>query len=100
VRQSLLSAAAILSTAIPVGDILDALGTAAEEDGVLSQATRVGSALKSDASHRSVSWVVDNPAAQRFTTTGGDGIQRMLYQLPRVSRWKLKTYVTAWNAGS
>ncbi len=56
--------------------------TAAEDAGALSQATRVGSALKSDAFHRSVSWVVDNPAAQRFTITGGDGVQRALYQLP------------------
>ncbi len=44
---------------------------------------RTGSALnKSDAFHRSVSWVVDNPAAQRFSIKGGDGVSRELYQLP------------------
>lgn len=44
---------------------------------------RTGTALsKSDAFHRSVSWVVDNPAAQRFAITGGDGVGRELYQLP------------------
>lgn len=44
---------------------------------------RTGSALsKSDALHRSVSWVVDNPAAQRFAIKGGDGVGRELYQLP------------------
>jgi hypothetical protein len=44
---------------------------------------RTGSALtNSDPFHRSVSWVVDNPAAQRFGIKGGDGIARDLYQLP------------------
>lgn len=44
---------------------------------------RTGSALaKSDPFHRSVSWVVDNPAAQRFAIKGGDGASRELYQLP------------------
>lgn len=44
---------------------------------------RTGSALtKSDPFHRSVSWVVDNPAAQRFAIRGGDGVARNLYQLP------------------
>lgn len=48
----------------------------------MSQMERVGSGLKGDLFHRSVSWVVDNPAAQRFTITGGDGVVRDLYQLP------------------
>ena len=44
---------------------------------------RTGTALsKSDAFHRSVSWVVDNSAAQRFAIKGGDGVSRELYQLP------------------
>lgn len=44
---------------------------------------RTGTALsKSDPFHRSVSWVVDNPAAQRFAVKGGDGVSRELYQLP------------------
>ncbi len=44
---------------------------------------RTGTALtRSDAFHRSVSWVVDNPAAQRFAIKGGDGVPRELYQLP------------------
>lgn len=44
---------------------------------------RTGTALsKSDAFHRSVSWVVDAPAAQRFAAQGGDGVSRELYQLP------------------
>jgi hypothetical protein len=44
---------------------------------------RTGSALaKSDPFHRSVSWVVDNPAAQRFAIKGGDGVIRELYQIP------------------
>jgi hypothetical protein len=48
----------------------------------MSQMERVGSGLKEDAYHRSTSWVVDNPAAQRFTIRGGDGVARELYQLP------------------
>lgn len=44
---------------------------------------RTGSALtKSDPFHRSVSWVVDNPAARRFRIKGGDGVRRDLHQLP------------------
>jgi RHS repeat-associated protein len=43
---------------------------------------RTGSALRDDVFHRSVSWVVDNPAAQRFLIKGGDGVRRDLYQLP------------------
>jgi hypothetical protein len=43
---------------------------------------RVGAGLKDDPLHRAASWVVDDPAAQRFTITGGDGVQRALYQLP------------------
>lgn len=44
---------------------------------------RTGTALsKSDPFHRSVSWVVDNPAAQWFAIKGGDGVSRELYQLP------------------
>jgi hypothetical protein len=40
--------------------------------------------LKGDLFHRSVSWVVgvDDPSAQRFAITGGDGVARDLYQLP------------------
>ncbi len=60
----------------------------------MSQMERVGSGLKGDLFHRSVSWVVDNPAAQRFTITGGDGVARDLYQLtgelngkPGVHEW-------------
>jgi RHS repeat-associated protein len=55
---------------------------AAEAGTPLSRVDRAGSALKDDPFHRSVSWVVDNPAAQRFSVTGGDGVQRQLYQLP------------------
>lgn len=56
---------------------------AAEGATVLSRVDRVGSALsKDDPFHRSVSWVVDNPDAQRFGITGGDGLARQLYQLP------------------
>jgi hypothetical protein len=44
---------------------------------------RTGTALtKGDPFHRSVSWVVDNPAAQRFAVEGGDGVSREMYQLP------------------
>jgi len=56
---------------------------AAEDATALSRVDRVGSALsKDDPFHRSVSWVVDNPDAQRFAITGGDGVARELYQLP------------------
>jgi hypothetical protein len=48
----------------------------------MSQMERVGSGLKDDPLHRATSWVVDDPAAQQFTITGGDGVQRTLYQLP------------------
>jgi len=58
------------------------LTNAAEDGTPLSRVDRADSALKDDPFHRSVSWVVDNPAAQRFTFTGGDGVQRQLYQLP------------------
>ena len=58
-------------------------GVAAEDATALSRVDRVGSALsKDDPFHRSVSWVVDNPDAQRFAITGGDGVARELYQLP------------------
>ncbi|HSY15305.1 MAG TPA: hypothetical protein VK816_04895, partial [Jatrophihabitantaceae bacterium] len=44
---------------------------------------RAGTALtKSDPFHRSVSWVVDNPEAERFAIKGGDGVTREFYQLP------------------
>lgn len=36
----------------------------------------------SERSPRDDSWVVDNPAAQRFAIKGGDGVSRDLYQLP------------------
>ena len=52
------------------------------ESGAMSQMERVGSGLKDDPLHRATSWVVDDPAAQRFTITGGDGVPRTLYQLP------------------
>jgi hypothetical protein len=55
---------------------------AAEDGTALSQLDRVRSGLKSDPFHRSVSWVVDNPDAQQFAITGGDGVGRTLYQLP------------------
>jgi RHS repeat-associated protein len=58
------------------------IGAAEEGASAMSQMERVGSGLKGDVSHRSVSWVVDNPAAQKFTITGGDGVARDLYQLP------------------
>lgn len=52
-------------------------------DELASGMGRTGSALtKSDPFHRSVSWVVDNPAAERFAIRGGDGVGRELYQLP------------------
>jgi hypothetical protein len=46
-----------------------------------SQMDRTGSGLKDDVFHRAVSWVVNNPLAQRFSITGGDGMARDLYQL-------------------
>jgi RHS repeat-associated protein len=57
-------------------------GGAEEGGGAASQMERVGAGLKDDPLHRAASWVVDDPAAQRFTITGGDGVQRALYQLP------------------
>jgi hypothetical protein len=48
----------------------------------MSQMERVGSGLKDDAYHRLASWVVDNPAARKFSIRGGDGVPRDLYQLP------------------
>jgi RHS repeat-associated protein len=59
---------------------------AAEEDNDLadspmSQMDRVGSALKNDLYHRAVSWVVGDPAAEQFTFTSGDGVERTLYQV-------------------
>jgi hypothetical protein len=57
-------------------------GGGAEKTLTASQMGRTGSGLKGDLYHRSVSWVVDNPAAQRFTITGGDGVARDLYQFP------------------
>jgi hypothetical protein len=59
-----------------------AVVVATEEETAASQLDRVGSGLKDDVLHRSASWVVDDPAAQRFTITGGDGVQRTLYPLP------------------
>ncbi|MCA1702006.1 MAG: hypothetical protein LC808_01535, partial [Actinobacteria bacterium] len=56
-------------------------GTAAQAPTPMSQLQRTGSALKSDPYHRATSWVVDDPAAKRFAVTGGDGVQRSLYQL-------------------
>lgn len=68
------------------GDLraLPAAGVAAKTTPELASGLeRTGSALsKSDPFHRSVSWVVDNPAAQRFGIKGGDGVARDLYQLP------------------
>ena len=48
----------------------------------MSQMERVGSGLKDDPLHRATSWLVDDPATRQFTITGGDGVQRTLYQLP------------------
>lgn len=69
---------------------------AAEDATVLSKVDRVGSALKDDPFHRSVSWVVDDPNARKFVFQGGDGVQRTLYQLlgemngkPGVFEWIL-----------
>jgi hypothetical protein len=47
-------------------------------------ANPVGSALKSDAVHRSASFVVDDIAANGtvFRTVGGDGVTRTLVQVP------------------
>ena len=66
------------------GALAGAGGIVAAEDGApaMSQMERVGSGLNGDLFHRSVSWVVDNPAAQMFAITGGDGVVRDLYQLP------------------
>jgi hypothetical protein len=80
-------ALAILETgsfAVPAVDELRAAGgvTAGLDATALSRVDRVGSALQDDPFHRSVSWVVDSPDAQQFAFTGGDGVQRLLYQLP------------------
>lgn len=48
----------------------------------MSQLDRTGRGLASDVYHRAVSWVVDDPQAQRFTIRGGDNVDRQLYQLP------------------
>lgn len=54
---------------------------------------RTGSALsRSDPFHRSVSWVVDNPDAQRFVSMGGDGVPRDLFQLPGELNGKLGVF--------
>ena len=86
---TLLLAAVIAPRAITIHGLVPAAATtahavvAAEDATVLSRVDRVGSALsKDDPFHRSVSWVVDNPDAQRFGITGGDGLARQLYQLP------------------
>jgi RHS repeat-associated protein len=78
-----------------VGKILR-LFKGAEDATVLSKVDRVGSALKDDPFHRSVSWVVDDPNARKFVFQGGDGVQRTLYQLlgemngkPGVFEWIL-----------
>ena len=47
----------------------------------MSRMERVGSGLKDDLFHRAASWEVDNAAAQEFTITGGDGVDRDLYQV-------------------
>jgi RHS repeat-associated protein len=54
----------------------------AAEMSMFSRMERVGSGLADDPFHRATSWVVDNPAAQRFLMTGDDQVQRELYQLP------------------
>lgn len=66
---------------LPLRQHASATGVAAETGGAASGLERTGSALKSDVFHRSVSWVVDNPSAQRFAIRGGDGVSRDLYQL-------------------
>jgi len=76
------AAASKLLTASRTAAAARATTTATEEVPALSRVERVGSALKDDPFHRSASWVVDEPAAQRFAITGGDGVQRTLYQLP------------------
>jgi hypothetical protein len=48
----------------------------------MSQLERVSQGPAKDAYHRATSWVVDDPAAQRFTITGDDGVVRELYYLP------------------
>jgi hypothetical protein len=60
------------------------LPTAREAEGLIRAAKPVGPALKSDAWHRSASFTVDE-IAQRgtvFRTMGGDGVARMLVQVP------------------
>jgi hypothetical protein len=64
-------------------DLSQLLGAAANDvpDVPMSQMDRVGSGLKDDVYHRSVSWVVDDPAAEQFNITDYDGTERSLYQL-------------------
>jgi hypothetical protein len=65
------------------GEILSAgVDEKTDNEIAFSQMTRVGSALKTDVGHSSASWVVDDPAAQKFMITGGDGQVRELYQIP------------------
>ncbi len=51
---------------------------------LIKQAKPVGSALKNDPWHRSASFVVDDVAARGtvFKTVGGDGVARLLVQVP------------------
>ena len=57
-------------------------GAGAEADLPMSQIDRVGSGLSDDLYHRAASWIVDDPAASKFSFIGGDGVPRTLYQLP------------------
>lgn len=88
--QGVVSCGVEVAGIVPVGKALR-LAKYGAEVGRAAKATpelasgleRTGSALsRSDPFHRSVSWVVDNPAAQRFGIKGGDGVARDLYQLP------------------
>ena len=58
--------------------------TPAEAAESIRSATLGGSALKSDPWHRSGAWVVDDIADRGvvFQIVGGDGVQRMLVQMP------------------
>ena len=38
--------------------------------------------MRDDPLHGATSWVVDDPAAPRFTIRGGNSVRRTLYQLP------------------
>jgi hypothetical protein len=71
----------VLTSAIPGAEEAAPALVEAEDGEDFSQMARVGSAMKSDAYHSSTSWVTDDPAAQRFSFTGGDGVVRELYQL-------------------